>query len=113
MSLATCWSWTEAKGRPHPLVPSGKIRDTQASPPPLFLRPENDPARSAGRHLAIGLLRLAKAAGLRDRRGAVVSCDKPRRQRLQHFGRGRQVALQRVHAVELAFVVIEIGEVEA
>jgi DNA-binding transcriptional LysR family regulator len=54
----------------------------------LFLRPQYDPTRRAGRDLAIGLLRLAKAAGLRNWRGAIVSRDKPRRQRFQHFGRG-------------------------
>src|ERR1700678_4024658 len=63
--------------------------------------------------LAIGLLRLAQAAGLRNRRGMVVSRDKPRRQRLQHRGRGREVPLQCIHSVELAFVVIKIGDVEA
>jgi hypothetical protein len=31
---------------------------------PLFLRPQYDPARRAGRDLAISFLRLAKAAGL-------------------------------------------------
>src|SRR6266436_3309736 len=78
----------------------------------LFLRPQYDPTSRAGRNLAIGFLRVAEATGLRNRRGAVVSCHKSRRQRLQHRGRGREVVLQRVHTVEAAFVVIEIGEVE-
>src|SRR5271169_719208 len=78
----------------------------------LFLRPQYDPARRAGSDLEIGFLRLAKAAGLRNRRGAVLSRDKPRRQRLQYFRRGREVALQRIDTVEPAFVVIGISEVE-
>jgi hypothetical protein len=49
---------------------------------PLFLRPQYNSARRAGRNLPIALLRLCKAAGLRNRRGTVVSRNKPRR---QHF----------------------------
>src|ERR1700675_1911602 len=41
----------------------------------LFLRPQDHPAGRAGRDRAIGFLRLAKAANLRDRRGAIVFRD--------------------------------------
>src|SRR5271166_6440878 len=81
-------------------------------PASLFLRPQHDPSRRAGGHLAVGLLRLAEPAGLSDRRGMVVARDKPWRQRIQRLGGGREVALERVHAEEPAFVVIEIDEVE-
>ena len=46
----------------------------------LFLRSQYDPARRPGRDLAIGLSGVSKAAGLRDRRGAVFSGDKSWRQ---------------------------------
>src|SRR5439155_23202507 len=63
--------------------------------------------------LAVGLLRLAQPAGLGDRRGTVVAGNEPWDQRIQYLGRCRKVTLQRIHAEESAFVVIEIGEVEA
>ena len=72
-----------------------------------------DPARRAGSDLAIGSFCLDKATGLSNWRGAIVSSDEPRRQCLQHFGRGCEIALQRVDAVEPAFVVIEVGEIKA
>src|ERR1700726_54540 len=79
----------------------------------LFLWPQYDTTSRAGRDLAIGFLRAVKAASPRNRCSAVVPRHKSRRQRFQHRGRGREVALQRVHTKEAAFVVIEIGEVEA
>src|SRR5580704_3930894 len=79
----------------------------------LVLRTQYDSAGRAGADLAIGFHRLAKDAGLRNRRSAVVARDKPRRQCSQQLGRCREIALQRVHAVEPAFVVVESWEVEA
>jgi hypothetical protein len=58
-------------------------------------------------------LRPAEAAGLGDRGGTVVARNEPRGQHVQHLRRRRKVALQRVHAEQTAFIVIEIGEVEA
>src|ERR1700748_2721317 len=90
-------------------------RDTRypVIPVPLFLRSQHAPPRSPAHDLAIAFLRLAKPASLGDRRSTVVARDEPRRQRLQHFRRSREVMLQRVYAIEPAFVVIEIGDMEA
>src|SRR5258707_7299789 len=76
----------------------------------LLLRPQYDPTSRAGSDVAKSLLRVAKAEGFRNRRGAVVSSLKSRRQRLHHCSRGREVVLQRVHTVESALRAVEIGD---
>src|SRR5580704_15669022 len=78
----------------------------------LLLRPQHNAPRRAGSHLAVSLLRAAEPAGLGDRRGMVIAREKPRGQRIKRLGGGCEVALERVHAEELAFVVIEVDEVE-
>ena len=78
----------------------------------LFLRPEHDAASRASRDLAIGLPRLAEPEGLFDASGAVISGNESWGQRIQNLRGRREVALERVHAEEPAFIVVEIREVE-
>ena len=78
----------------------------------LVLRPHHDAATRTICVLAISFLRLAEPEGLFYRRGAVISRDESRCERIQDLRRRRKVALERIHAEKPAFVVIEICEVE-
>jgi hypothetical protein len=79
----------------------------------LFLRPQHDAAGCARRDLSIGLSRLAEPEGLFDASGAVISGNEPWGQRIQHLRGRREVALERVHTEEAAFIMVEISEVKS